>query len=146
MPDTPEPDNHQTPLPDADELERLFHAALAAGDTQGVDVALRLLAGRDPHRAERLLKLTRTATAVVTAARQAGPDDELVAVTIKGVTARLNDGGRVTAGHAVLLAHALLAIAEQAMPDTYFASDSRCQMARAVIARGIADAGPGGGS
>lgn len=37
-----------------DELERLFQAALAAADMQGMGAALTVLAVRDPHRAERL--------------------------------------------------------------------------------------------
>jgi hypothetical protein len=47
--------------------------------------------------------------------------------------ARLDAGARVDAGHAVDLAYALLEIARLAMPGTYLAGDSRCQLARAVI-------------
>lgn len=39
----------------ADACEEIFHAALSAGDARGVEAALRLLAVRDPHRAQRLL-------------------------------------------------------------------------------------------
>lgn len=38
-----------------DELERVFRAAVGRGDAVGVEAALRLLALRDPHRAQRLL-------------------------------------------------------------------------------------------
>lgn len=34
---------------------------------------------------------------------------------------------------AIKLAQGLLSIAEQAMPDTYFATDSRCTFARGVL-------------
>ena len=39
---------------DPDVLERVFHAALTQGDTEGVRSALHLLAGCDPDRAQRL--------------------------------------------------------------------------------------------
>jgi len=42
-------------MPPADECERIFHAALSAGDTRGVEAALVLLAVQNPHRAQALL-------------------------------------------------------------------------------------------
>ncbi len=42
------------PLQDPDVLERIFHAALKAGDAKGVESALTLLATVDPQRARRL--------------------------------------------------------------------------------------------
>lgn len=57
------------------------------------------------------------------------PDDqhaEIVALALDGPI------GTVRA-IAADLAAALLAIAEQAMPDSYFASDTRCQLARNVL-------------
>jgi len=39
---------------DADTLERIFHAALSAGDAVGIEHALTLMALCDPRRAERL--------------------------------------------------------------------------------------------
>lgn len=50
-------------------------------------------------------------------------------------TEALNAGSAVRVPDAALLAQALLDIAADAMPDTYFASDDRCQLARAVIER-----------
>jgi hypothetical protein len=44
-------------------------------------------------------------------------------------------GGSVTEDHAVELANSLLEIARVAMPGTFFVTDSRCQLARAVIAQ-----------
>lgn len=38
----------------ADRLEEIFHAALAAGDTKGVDAALRVMVTVDPRRASDL--------------------------------------------------------------------------------------------
>lgn len=52
----------------------------------------------------------------------------------EAAAAELNTGRRVDAEHAVELAHALLEIAAMAMPDTYYANDARCRLARAVIA------------
>ena len=49
----------------ADDVERLFHAALSDGDPRGVEAALRLMAVKDPHRARQLLDATRTALAIV---------------------------------------------------------------------------------
>jgi hypothetical protein len=37
-----------------DQLEAIFHAALTAGDAQGVEAAIRVMVGVDPRRAERL--------------------------------------------------------------------------------------------
>lgn len=48
----------------ADELEQLFHAALEAGDTRGVEAALTVMATKDPHRAQRLFDETKRALAV----------------------------------------------------------------------------------
>ena len=48
-------------LPSAEVLENIFHAALSAGDTQGVDAALRLLVVQDPRRAVKLYEETKTA-------------------------------------------------------------------------------------
>ena len=53
-------------LPDV--LERIFHKALSEGDAKGVDASLRLMAVRDPQRAERLLNALRTAVDVATTA------------------------------------------------------------------------------
>ena len=38
-----------------DVCERVFHAALDTGDMKGVEITLRLLAVRDPERAQRLI-------------------------------------------------------------------------------------------
>lgn len=54
-------------LPTPEQCERIFHAALGAGDTRGVDAALRCLAVQDPHRAQELLDLTRAGLDVVQA-------------------------------------------------------------------------------
>lgn len=54
----------------ADQCERIFRAALSAGDMVGVEAALRVLAVRDPHRAERLMDLTRMALIVADSAAQ----------------------------------------------------------------------------
>jgi hypothetical protein len=51
----------------ADDCERLFHAALEAADMRGIEAALLLLAAKDPHRAERLMDLTRVALIVAEA-------------------------------------------------------------------------------
>lgn len=45
----------------AAQCEQFFHAALSAGDARGVEAALKLLAVRDPHRAQHLLDATRLA-------------------------------------------------------------------------------------
>jgi hypothetical protein len=50
---------------DPDTLERIFHAALSAGDAEGVDAALRLLLACDAPRAIRLFDDLRAALAVV---------------------------------------------------------------------------------
>jgi hypothetical protein len=47
---------------------------------------------------------------------------------------RIESGTEVTAADIRTLAQSLLDIAEIAMPDTYFATDMRCQLARAVLA------------
>ncbi len=49
---------------DPDVLERIFHAALAAGDARGVEAALMVMAPIDPHRAERLFEATKGALAL----------------------------------------------------------------------------------
>jgi hypothetical protein len=46
---------------------------------------------------------------------------------------RIRRGGDTTPDDARLLATGLLEIAELAMPDTYVATDSRCELARAVL-------------
>lgn len=48
----------------AEDCERIFHAALGEGDTRGVEAALRILAVKDPHRAQYLMDLTRAALAI----------------------------------------------------------------------------------
>ena len=53
------------PFRDPDVLERIFHAALTAGDAKGVDAALRLLAATDPRRARRLYDGLETALEIV---------------------------------------------------------------------------------
>lgn len=45
-----------TSLPSPDNCERIFHAALAAGDMRGVVAALEVMAPQDPERADRLYK------------------------------------------------------------------------------------------
>lgn len=45
----------------AEDCERIFHAALGQGDVIGVEAALRILAVKDPHRAQHLIDLTRVA-------------------------------------------------------------------------------------
>lgn len=46
------PASHPELTPDV--LVQMFHAALAAGDVRGVEAALKVLAVRDPHRAQEL--------------------------------------------------------------------------------------------
>jgi hypothetical protein len=48
----------------ADDWEHVFHAALERGDIQGVEAALRVLAIKDPHRAQELMDLLRMALVV----------------------------------------------------------------------------------
>lgn len=50
-----------TALLSPDDCERIFHAALSAGDARGVEAALTVMAAVDPHRAGHLLELTRLA-------------------------------------------------------------------------------------
>ena len=38
----------------ADQLEAMFHAALSAGDVEGVEAAIRVMVTVDPHRASEL--------------------------------------------------------------------------------------------
>jgi hypothetical protein len=53
----------------ADDVERIFHASLERGDMRGVEASLRLLAVKDPHRAQDLMDLCRMAL-IVAEARQ----------------------------------------------------------------------------
>lgn len=46
---------------DVDTCERIFYAALKAGDAKGVEAALRVMAPQDPRRAQRLLDSLRDA-------------------------------------------------------------------------------------
>lgn len=48
----------------AAECERIFHAALSAGDAEGVVASLRLMTVIDPHRAQTLYDMTRLALAI----------------------------------------------------------------------------------
>lgn len=57
-------------LPDADTCERIYMQALRQRDWQGVESALRVLAVVDPHRAERLIEVSRLGIAL----REAGVD------------------------------------------------------------------------
>ena len=56
-------------LPTAKECEEVFHAALSAGDTQGVYAALFVMGVQDPARAQHLLTLLDTATTIAQATR-----------------------------------------------------------------------------
>lgn len=49
---------------DATTCERLFHAALAAGDIRGVEAAVTVMTPQDPHRAGELLDMLRMAAAL----------------------------------------------------------------------------------
>lgn len=51
-------------MPTGDQLEQVFHAALTAGDAEGVEAALTVMVGVDPRRAERLYDDLRTAVRV----------------------------------------------------------------------------------
>lgn len=57
---------------DADTCERIFHAALAAGDIKGVEAALTLMAPQDPHRAQHLMDALRMGLVVREAAEPGG--------------------------------------------------------------------------
>lgn len=48
----------------ADQIEVVFHAALALGDVHGVEAALLLMVAQDPRRAATLYENTRTALAI----------------------------------------------------------------------------------
>lgn len=50
-----------------DQCEEIYHAALGAGDIRGVEAALTVMAVQDPHRAQRLMDLTRMALIVAEA-------------------------------------------------------------------------------
>jgi len=54
--------------PDPDACERIFHAALSAGDARGVEAALLVLAPQDPERARRLYDALAVAVRVADAA------------------------------------------------------------------------------
>lgn len=58
---------------DPDTLECIFHAALRAGDAEGVDASLRLLLACDAPRAIRLFDDLRTGLAVVSVLRRESP-------------------------------------------------------------------------
>lgn len=60
------PSRRLTPgqLPTAQQAEEIFDAALHAGDARGVDAALRILAVRDPHRAQLLFDILEFACAI----------------------------------------------------------------------------------
>jgi hypothetical protein len=49
---------------DPDTCERIFRAALAAGDIEGVGAALTVMAPQDPHRAQLLLDTLRVGVAL----------------------------------------------------------------------------------
>jgi len=49
---------------DSDTCERIFHAALAAGDFKGVEAALTVMAPQDPHRAELLFNTLKVGLAM----------------------------------------------------------------------------------
>ncbi|PZG16477.1 hypothetical protein C1I95_17365 [Micromonospora craterilacus] len=49
---------------DAETCERIFHAALAAGDFKGVEAALTVMAPQDPHRAQLLYDTLRVGLAI----------------------------------------------------------------------------------
>lgn len=49
---------------DADTCERLFLAALDAGDFEGVEAALTVMTTQDPHRAELLFNTLRVGLAI----------------------------------------------------------------------------------
>lgn len=51
----------------ADQVEQIFHAELGKGDIRGVEAALRLMAVKDPHRAQELMDLCRMALVVADA-------------------------------------------------------------------------------
>ncbi len=69
------------PLRDPDVLERIFHAALKAGDVKGVESALTLLATADPRRARRLYDGLESALEIVGAL-----DPSSVARALRGST------------------------------------------------------------
>ncbi|MEU7677933.1 hypothetical protein AB0C42_24335 [Micromonospora taraxaci] len=57
-------DREPKPTFDADTCERIFHAALAAGDFKGVEAALTVMAPQDPHRAELLFNTLKVGLAM----------------------------------------------------------------------------------
>lgn len=150
MPTTPEPsEDREGPehfgdfeqpriRPTAAQYEKIFHAALTAGDVKGVEGALIGLALKDPHRAQDLLDITRIGLKVasdprlrpvVMAALQMEP-----AATADGLAGKVRAGGQPAVDVAADLATGLLQVAKRAMPDTYYRTDSRCQAARALLA------------
>lgn len=56
---------------DLDTCERIFHAALAAGDFKGVEAALTVMAPQDPHRAELLFNTLKVGLAIARLRTQA---------------------------------------------------------------------------
>ncbi|HKT04765.1 MAG TPA: hypothetical protein VJT31_35065 [Rugosimonospora sp.] len=66
-----------------------------------------------------------------------GTTDQTFATTLDATAAaeRIEAGSMTTVTDLTVLAQSLLAIAEEAMPATNVASDSRCRLARAVLAR-----------
>ncbi len=71
-----------------------------------------------------------------------GPNDQPDRDHVLAAVARIAADGvpAVTVTDLGLLAQSLLSIAEIAMPDTYFADDSRCQLARTIQAAVLAAA------
>lgn len=66
-----------------------------------------------------------------------GTTDQPYGITLDATAAaeRIEAGSMTTVADLQVLAQSLLSIAELAMPDSYFATDSRCRLARAVLAR-----------
>lgn len=56
------------PLPTVEQCEQIFFAALKAGDAEGVEAALMLMAPQDPDRAQVLLDSIRFALTIADAA------------------------------------------------------------------------------
>lgn len=71
-------------VPTTDSCERIFYAALEAGDAQGVYSALMLMAPQDPHRAQRLVDALRFALAT---RQQLQTGDPAAATTTVGLVA-----------------------------------------------------------
>jgi hypothetical protein len=62
------------------------------------------------------------------------PDPAVTLDACRDALARLSAGGNAGQADMRILAQALLDIAELAMPDSIFAADARCQLARAILA------------